>query len=72
MYELLLKKKQETEEKIRYEQQLLEKAHLHIRDISKSGIQSEASGSIKAFPASVILFESEKTSDFFPHSRLPI
>ena len=36
MYELLLKKKQETEEKIRYEQQLL-----NIRDVSKSGIQSE-------------------------------
>ena len=39
MYELLLKKKQETEEKIRYAAS--EKTHLHIRDVSKSGIQSE-------------------------------
>ncbi|MCR0571066.1 MerR family transcriptional regulator [[Clostridium] innocuum] len=64
MYELLLKKKQETEEKIRYEQQLLKK----LTCISETYQRVESNQnicSIKAFPASVILFESERTSDFF-------
>lgn len=64
MYELLLKKKQETEEKIRYEQQLLKK----LTCISETYQRVESNQnicSIKAFPTSVILFESEKTSDFF-------
>lgn len=64
MHELLLKKKQETEEKIRYEQQLLKKL-TYISDTYQRVESNQNICSIKAFPTSVILFESEKTSDFF-------
>ncbi|MCR0205043.1 MerR family transcriptional regulator [[Clostridium] innocuum] len=64
MHELLLKKKQETEERIRYEQQLLKKL-THISETYQRVESNQNICSIKAFPTSVILFESEKTSDFF-------
>ena len=67
MYELLLKKKQETEEKIRYEQQLLKNSPAY-RDVSKwNPIRTSAVS--KPF-RSVILFESEKQV-IFSHSRCP-
>ncbi len=62
--ELLQKKKKETEEKIRYEQQLLKKI-TYISDTFQRVENNQNRCSIKEFPSSIVLFKSEETKDFF-------
>lgn len=66
MYELMLHKKEETEKRIRYEQQLLKKIS-YLTALYESVETNENICSMKQFPESIILFESEKKSDFFMH-----
>lgn len=64
MHALLVKKKEETEEKIRYEQQLVKKLS-YVLDTYERLMSQRDICSIRPFPTSVILLESDEESEFF-------
>lgn len=64
MQELIRHKKEETESRIRYEQALLKKLS-YVSDLFDNVAANRNICSLRMFPESVVLFESQETSDFF-------